>query len=592
MGFSKDRRQHRRQPSWLRIATAGNSPYAGSTRSEQSPWSSTQYTFAAAEASAFEDMASPTTLDEIGYAKKNDGWLEEAPVNAVKSAPTFATSGLDKYYRPVEGYEGMHRYDPDFEWEPEEEQRVVRKIDKRICAWVCIMFFALQLDRGNIVQALSDNMLDDLGLTTNDYNYGQTIFYISFLLAELPSQLISKWMGPDHWIPLQMVSWSVIASMQAFISGRKSFFLTRCLLGALEGGFVPEQILYLSYWYTSSEMPTRLSWFWVSSKATDMSSAFIAYVLLRLRGFFGAAGWQWLFFLEGLLTGVIGVLSWYYLPPGPTQTASPFRGEDGWFTPRQEKIMVNRVLRDDPSKGDMHNRQPITPQMLWECLADYHMWPLYLLGLTAFVPQYPMTAYLTLQLREIGFDTFDTNLLAVPPMCLYIIQLLFWTWLSEKLNERFLLATVGQLWSLPLLLALLALPLAAPAGLRYVLIAFLVGFPYVHAILVANTSRNAGTVRTRTVASALYNMCAQADNIIGSNIYREDDKPLYLRGNKVLIFFCIFNIIVFVGTKYFYVNVNRDREAKWDAMSHDDKEIYLATTRDKGNKRLDFRFAH
>lgn len=98
------------------------------------------------------------------------------------------------------------------------------------------MFFALQLDRGNVVQALSDNMLGDLGLDTNDYNTGQTIFFVSFLAAELPSQLISKKLGPDVWIPVQMVSWSLVAAFQAFLSGRTSFFICRALLALFEGG--------------------------------------------------------------------------------------------------------------------------------------------------------------------------------------------------------------------------------------------------------------------------------------------------------------------------------------------------------------------
>ena len=96
----------------------------------------------------------------------------------------------------------------------------------------------------------------------------------------------------------QMVSWSLVASMQAFLSGRTSFFICRMLLGLIEGGFIPDLILYLSYYYTSIELPRRLSFFWVAYQSTQIVSAFLAYGILRLRGHNGLAGWQWLFALE------------------------------------------------------------------------------------------------------------------------------------------------------------------------------------------------------------------------------------------------------------------------------------------------------
>ena len=380
------------------------------------------------------------------------------------------------------------------------------------------MFFALQLDRGNITQALSDNLLDDLKMNTDDFNTGQTIFYLCFLCAELPSQLISKKVGPDRWIPIQMVSWSLVASLQALLSGRSSYFVCRALLGMLEGGFIPDNILYLSYFYTSIELPIRLSFFWATYELTFIVSAFLAFGILHLRGYSDLAGWRWLFALEGMFTCIIGLVSFLYLPPSPTQTKSRFRGKEGWFSEREESIMVNRIIRDDPSKGDMHNRQALSPTALWASLKDYDMWPIYLLGLSWLIPNNPITQYLTLQLKAVGFGTFETNLLTIPAYVLFILQALFWTWVSEKTDQRFLVGLTSQIWALPILIALETIPAQTSPWSKWALSTLLVAAPYVHPIIVAITSRNAGSVRTRTVASALYNMCVQASSIIGSNV--------------------------------------------------------------------------
>lgn len=219
-----------------------------------------------------------------------------------------------------------------------------------------------------------------------------------------------------------MVLWSIVAAAQAALKGRSSFMACRALLGILEGGFIPDLVLWLSYFYTSKELPLRLSFFWVALDLTVVITSFMAYGLLHMRGVAGWEGWRWLFLIEGLLTGVIGLASFFLMPASAVETKTWYR-PNGWFSDREVGIVVNRVLRDDPTKGDMHNRQGITPKGLWRSLCDYDLWPvsfrcrqprrtltlcalqLYIIGLIVYIPQSPPGTYLTLSLRHLGFST-------------------------------------------------------------------------------------------------------------------------------------------------------------------------------------------
>ncbi|TXC02511.1 hypothetical protein FocTR4_00015338 [Fusarium oxysporum f. sp. cubense] len=520
-------------------------------------------------------------------------WWQRRPRQDGEAVATrrsvFDDPDMARRYQPRPDWENLHRFDPSERWTFNEERKVIRKIDRRIMVFACVMFMALELDRSNLSQAVSDNFLPDLKMDTNDYNLGNTVFKLSFLCAELPSQLVSKYLGPDRWIPMQLCLWSIVSAGQFWLDGRASFLACRALLAIFQGGFIPDTILYLSYFYTASELTVRLAFFWTAYNVADIISGFLGAGFLQLRGWHGHEGWRWLFLFEGLLTLAVGISAWFLMPAGPTQTSGILRGKNGWFTEREERIMVNRVIRDDPSKGDMHNRQPITPKLLWASIKDYDLWPIYAIGLTFLIPATPPAQYFTLTLRGLGFNVLVTNLLTIPHTILSIGGLLLISYLAEKWNERSLLGLAVQIWKLPFIIYLYVVDMSTVnRWVSFAVLALLLGSPTAHPIQVSWNSRNSNTVRLRTVSAAIYNMSVQSAGIIASNVYRKDDAPRYREGNKNLLAIIALNITLYLLTRTYYIWRNKSRDKIWDAMDDEQKKHYLDTTKDEDLNKKNF----
>lgn len=499
-------------------------------------------------------------------------------------------------YEKVE-YEGRHQFDPTFTWTKEEEAKIVMKLDLRVMALVWVMFFALDLVRQNLSRALASksekhfgNFFTDVGLTQNDINHGLIATYVSFLSMELPSGLISKRLGPEVWVPTLIIGWSIVCAAQSSISSKAGFFITRVLLGMCQGGFVPDIGLYLTYFYTSKELNIRMSWFYTVLGASQVIGSFLSVGFMKLNGWHGVAGWRYLFAFDALISGVIGILALLLMPATITQTTTILIREP-WLTEREQKILVNRLLRDDPTKGDMNNRQSVTWQGLWKCLKDYDAYPIYFLAFTSMIPDQPPKTYLSFILSQMGFSTLLSNLLTVPSMVLFMVNALWMSQLANRLREKSLTTMITNVWMLPCLVVIVTIPMTLHSNywnwVRFGLYSLIAGYPYPLPFMVGWVSQNAQSVETRTISLCFLNMIVQVGSICATFVYTNADQPFYQKGNTALAVISGFSIVQCVATRAYFVLRNRYKRRKWDALTPEQQAHYQIHARDFGPRRLD-----
>lgn len=239
-------------------------------------------------------------------------------------------------------------------------ESALTKVRWRLIPFLFLLYVVAYLDRVNVGFAALD-MNRDLGFGDAVYGFGSGVFFLSYTLLEVPSNLWLVRVGARVWIARIMVTWGVISSAMIFVNSAMTFYLLRFMLGAAEAGFFPGLIYYLTLWFPARERARAVALFMTATAIAGVIGAPISSALLQMHGAFGLRGWQWLFIVEGLPAIVLAPVVLRYLTEKPEDAT--------WLTPDERRSLSKEMAAEHADTTGAH----IT---LGAALASGRLWAL------------------------------------------------------------------------------------------------------------------------------------------------------------------------------------------------------------------------
>lgn len=295
-------------------------------------------------------------------------------------------------------------------------------ITRRLIPFLMLLYLIAYLDRANIsVAALQMNA--DLGLTSRMYGLGAGLFYVTYIIFEVPSNIVLARVGARRWIARIMVTWGLIACGMAFIQTAHQLYGMRLLLGAAEAGFTPGVIYYISRWFPSSNRARAMSFFYIAAALASVIGLPLSGALLNLDGVLGYAGWRWLYFVEGVPAVLLGFVVLKYLPDGVNDAK--------WLSPAQGEWLSRTIAEESAHAPGGHAAG-------WQrAFADGKVWLLSLFWLLQAFGTIGVTLFLPQILKRLsGESNFVVSLLSALPFLLACVLMYLNSRHSDARRER------------------------------------------------------------------------------------------------------------------------------------------------------------
>ncbi|KAJ3769986.1 major facilitator superfamily domain-containing protein [Lentinula raphanica] len=451
------------------------------------------------------------------------------------------------------------------------DAQLVRRIDLRLLPILTLLYLLSFLDRTNIGNARIIGLATDLNLSAPAYNTSLALYFVAYVIFEVPSNIILKRFDPQLWLPTLTLVWGIVTVCQGLVTNQAGLFGIRfcepsstyrlprdlvliligpvqIVLGATEAGLFPGVIYLFSIYYLRRERRARVAIFFGGAALAGAFGGILAFAIGKMEGIGGRRGWQWIFILEGLLTIIISLLAYAIVPTWSYK--AKFLTE-----PQRNRLLSRLDLDTDPAHIEpfqwVYVKQAFTDHLVWAYAFLFHGYAFALYSLSLFMPTI---------ITELGFQTWQAQLLTVPPNALAALSITLTVWLSIRRDRRAVFIIGAAVVAIIGYIVLLTAP---KPGAQYVGVHLAAAGVYTgNALLLSWPGENVVGQTKRAVAVAMQITFGDIGAIAGVLIYRPNfAQHQYRKPHIIAIGYLLFAIAVAAYLRLELASENRRKDA-------------------------------
>jgi MFS family permease len=462
-------------------------------------------------------------------------------------------------------------------FDQQQTKRLLRKIDWHLIPFLSLLYLLSFLDRTNIGNAKIFGLEDSLSMpkSSDQYNIALCVFFITYVLFEVPSNMILKRWRASMWFPIMMLAWGVVMTLTGLVTNFEGLVVARVFLGIAESGLFPGVNYYITLWYCRRECAFRAAIFFSAATVAGAFGGLLARGINEMGGVGGRPGWAWIFILEGLLTIVVAIIAFWALADSP-QTAS-------FLTEEESKEVQYRLANDNDDLSHHFDKK-----FMFHAFADWKIWMQSIAYLGILTPLYSFSLFLPSIIAAMGFSAATSQLLTVPPYVLGCICTVLGGYFSDKTGKRGLFLVCFCCMAIVGYILLISTDVPAAQYIGTFLAACGV-YPMIP-IMVMWNGNNIGGSTKRGVGIAMQIGFGNCGGVIASFIYRNVDAPRYFLGHGTILGFLILSLIFIILQMIILTRINKKRDEKYGPPENYTADLRRAEM-DEGDKASFFRYS-